>query len=686
MVSICHPSIEIQISAYFILVLFELSTQNCRFPKYVQTSSAWTATYNDGVEFKAYFRSDVISASKCRTGQSQCQEYERRCIQKEANDTYEVEHIDKRTKEPAKFLCMQFIRRSDNIIQIRESQALSYHSPKSCDDNSLILDNWPIASTENFHKPSIPCPFVGGYNMRLITSQGQSKCPEQYAPPRIESECESGDGIHINFRSSACMDSALEMKVYQSLHCVATWVHGNYTFVILRPQDGDFHVWCLRLKGRSPLNKIEEGHIFIDFVCDPGDGHGQIRDTSNYLTLEFEQHIVNSICADELSYCSEKRFCETAVRRHCPKACRQCSGELNPCTFPEYLRGIWYEDYGENKNTVRINFYGLEIGDAAKFQCYETDGHDFQNRTMLLQTFDNGCFPRYACLDIQKVANSAVEYRLGQRVSWPVQEWGNLKSVICNNSKFQPSSDEKARFGKTLSEKPMKFLIDSRYHFSVNCTLTEWMGFRGETLYTREDNQCDTCFIYCANNRHFYDRIVKVALNCTSKIDSQRQDYKCIASMKFDGITRAIITRSLHKHEEFMCWIFRAEGVTQGEAGRIYVLNAADCNKEAVNSIIRGDFIPRNYYIIPSNPPRSCPYIPFATPCEHEDETKSEKVEQPGRKSTPKYVPPVESITPRYWLPTPKETFDQKNGSPVHVHIYLCISLQMMFILKHFLR
>ena len=583
---------------------------SCKFPKYLQSASVWATNYKDRNIFKAYFKGSYIEASKCDAAGT-CIEYRLKCLSAITEDKFDVEYIDKNENAPPSvYLCMQFIRRTDSIIQIKESKKLYFRNPDACLESKLTLDNWPLVSSDNFYKQKVKCPFEGGYNIRMQKSNSQLLCPSRLIPPRLESECETGDGITIDFRSRECLDPSLEMDLKQSLYCAATWTHDKYTFIILRPQEEEFKAWCLRITGTGDLRHIREAHLFLDFVCDPGDGSGNNYETSNYLLLDFELHVVNTICADQSEVCDESRLCEHEVGFYCPKACRRCSGELRPCSFPETFRGHWLDISGEKQQHVNISYYDLNIADAGRFQCLEKEGYDFMNSSLMFQTFDNGCFPRFACLDLIKPSAVTLAYRMSNRIQWPVKGLDNLEGLkydVCDKSNFKTNLYEKQLYGRQIEDKPLDILIDAEHHFSEHCQLDEWEGFNDKQLYAKEDGVCDMCLVYDVKDHS--DKIMQVPLNCSAgKHDYKQRDFKCIAKFPIDENTHAVVTRTLHVHRQFFCWVFiKDKNVFSGD-GRVFIVDPSHCNKAAIESLKNGILTPKHTFILPESP-KQCPYL-----------------------------------------------------------------------------
>lgn len=346
---------------YVFILLVIPGTKGCRFPKFLETSAMWVTHNKDGPSNKGYFSGQFLKASRCNG--DKCFQYQRKCLAKVGEDKFEVQHTvqSSRNDDPPQYLCMQILKRSESIIQIKESSLLYFRSPKSCSDQHLILDNWPMVTVERFDEQKIPCPFTGGYNIRFHSSDNEPKCATEIIPPRLESECEAGDGMTINFQAESCMDPGLQMTLVQPLFCAGTWTDGNYTFIIVRPQSGEYKSWCMRIKGTDMTRRVEQGEIFLDFVCAPGDGQGIIRETSNYLSIEFEQRIISDTCADSYGFCDDRRLCnQETYSIHCRKFCDYCSFSPSPCVFPGDMRGSWLESYsGKEVSITAVEYHSM---------------------------------------------------------------------------------------------------------------------------------------------------------------------------------------------------------------------------------------------------------------------------------------------------------------------------------------
>lgn len=257
-----------------------------------------------------------------------------------------------------------------------------------------------------------------------------------------------------------------------------------------------------------------------------------------------------------------------------------------------------------------VNTYSLMVSNRDRFTCNEQDpDHDFVNNTLLLQTFDNGCFPRYSCFEVRKSFSSILEYRIGNRVSWPVENWDSIKDDVCEETMFSANIKDKTVYGKSIKEKPMKILVDSKYHYHIDCGFKNWVGFDLNSVYLQEvgtENGCDICLVH--NHAKHHDSIITQSLNCSSPPNHQMH-YHCLGVFPQDETTHAIVTRKLHQHQEYRCWVFVDGHQWTHLAGIVYVLEATFCSSVAIESLKEGNLQPLKTYYIPKEPPSPCPYI-----------------------------------------------------------------------------
>lgn len=262
---------------------------------------------------------------------------------------------------------------------------------------------------------------------------------------------------------------------------------------------------------------------------------------------------------------------------------------------------------------------------------------------MLLQTFSNGCYPRYACFEVKKFSSSILEYRLGNRISWPVRNWDKLKDDVCADQMFEPSARDREKFGRSIEDKPTTILVDMEHHYSVDCDLQNWPGMVEARLYMQEVNKCEYCFVFDANNKRGKEKFIAQPFNCTGSKSLDRKDYHCLGVFPQDENTHAVVTRTMHVHQEYLCWIFIHEEDNDDRLGIVYVLEATNCNKIAINAVREGNLDPTRTLIIPKNRVK-CPYIDQLLPTTTPDFYQQTPF-RVGETERP-YVSPVEPEVP----------------------------------------
>lgn len=652
----------------FLLLSSVLS--NCQFPKLVNHKDAWYSNNADGAHLTAYIRPHIIEAKFCLFDSTSCEQYTRSCVENMGQNRYLVKHvIASQGYSPSYYLCMQFILRSDNIMQIKSSQRSDIPSNSLCSDDNLVMDNWPLFSTSLRSAKPIQCPFSGGYNMR-IKSNGRELCPDKMLSPRIESECETGDGIKFDFKHPACIHQNLKMKLIHRADCMATWTVKGYNFVILRPNSNRFQALCLRIK--KPLNNIKHAYLFMDLVCDPGNTHGQPEETSNYLSIEFERKYIHSVCEDEFEGCSDDRFCRTEMRENCRLSCGTCQPDVKLCAFPEHLRRVWTL-YGGSKSVRNVSITTYEIGfpDVGRFQCLFNDVSS-KHRSILLHTFENGCYPKFTCMETYFSSESVRQFRLSTRINWPMFPLAKVRNLACKMAMFR----KKIRIGEDMEyvKIPKITVVDSSYTKSVNCKLSHEFRNHVNGLYFREGNKCDGCVYYDnkVQSQSFEIRPIQCP-NTTGFIE-----YICLASFKFDNETTAVVTGTrvsyASKITQFLCWVFTGSGSMR----KIVVFNAADCNDVKLKLALAEEFVPRSMFDVVEKPPKHCPLAINDDPFLPESRLP-DIVSKPSRK-TPS--PKIYTVTKS---PLPPKTAGQLNSQSENLNSAHVLSFYKSVILFCFL-
>lgn len=135
------------------------------------------------------------------------------------------------------YQCLEFIRRSGSVAQVKQSPIAVQRSELLCEDSQMRLDPWPLVwpfvdSMDEY----VPCSISGGYDITLYDHQSEQVVCESNPKPRWESDCQGGEGTNIDFRFFDCQ-GGLSMDTSQDLYCLGTWTEGQYEFSVISNND-----------------------------------------------------------------------------------------------------------------------------------------------------------------------------------------------------------------------------------------------------------------------------------------------------------------------------------------------------------------------------------------------------------------------------------------------------------------
>lgn len=592
----------------------------CVFPGYVQSGpkQPWVMPHPDGQRFQAHFSGSMMIGTHPPISKSV--KYERSCEERLENDKFLVSHREH--QKEIRYLCMQFVKRSDSVIQLKTSNYSRFMRSYICNDQKLELDHRPLVSIKHYFHHKVHCAFQGGYNFHVYNPQGENICRQIFFPLRIESECEKGDGMTFKFRNDHCVDRSWGIDAgFEKVRCLARWQQGKNTFIVIRKID-KLRVWCMR------VTKDEGGrrtaYLFFDFVCDPSE---EVNLTDNYIRLEMEKKIFTSTCEDESVHCTaDVGLCDSKFGPHCPLKCGRCSydDDLNTCQFLDTIRGDWLQLSASGNRKVSVRVSDMKIQGVGNFRCIKLQAQEFLRREVLLQIFNNGCHPRYTCVDLEKVAPSVVRYRLGHSVEWPLFHVDHQKQHICGNNRFFGVRHHHKPHMKS-STIPMLSLVNRKQLRFVNCnlprTIPDVVGFV-------DAEWCGGCLTY---NRYFSPHTFTVSYaNCTNL--APRLEYQCLASMQLKEY-RGIITKTTGISKEFLCWIFDGEN-------RIFNVLGSDCDYVTAENLRLGFEEPSAEWIVRQNASFCGPDGPINTEPEMTLPTPTKKV---VTKEVIEVLPPVAS-------------------------------------------
>ena len=82
---------------------------------------------------------------------------------------------------------------------------------------------------------------------------------------------------------------------------------------------------------------------------------------------------------------------------------------------------------------------------------------------------------------------------------------------------------------------------------------------------------------------------VLVTINCTDPLlTSDIKEYNCLGMYPHDEKAHAVITRTLHVHQDYLCWLFIKDNDREEPEEIIYVTDASICGTIAIEGLKTG--------------------------------------------------------------------------------------------------
>jgi len=282
------------------------------------------------------------------------------------------------------YACVEFVRRSATVVQIRESVptwTTARFVQTACGGGgmTLTLDDWLLVDYgPAFFRTSEPCPFAdGGFSIRMFDKLlRRGVCDAFIDETRVESRCsvDEDDRIHFRFRYRQCVPEDLGVAVDQAAYCLASWsdddTAGVFAYTLLR-HDRDERTWCLRYPaaavGRRSSGRLLRSFtafLFRDAYCDrsrtelatarylmmdflpslypPGGGDGN-RTSAAEAPGPVDGHL---LCRDDYEACEfwrhPCRHAGSAQMLACSRRCGICNDDRPAaCQLPQFIRGQW---------------------------------------------------------------------------------------------------------------------------------------------------------------------------------------------------------------------------------------------------------------------------------------------------------------------------------------------------------
>lgn len=490
---------------------------------------------------------------------------------------------------------MEFVIRSDIVIQLRESSVIRFQDPRLCSSDQLHLNDRPLVNRDGFFVASHPCPDVltGGYNVRLYDRRsGHGVCDAFEGTTRVEAQCSSEDqGLVFRFRFPQCVPEGLGMSTEQRTFCIASWTDDENTYCVVRHSSAQ-RAWCLRYHTLSATTRTFVAYLFTGLRCnrDPVPV-GRIGCIVLDMRLDLSTpKVQRSLCADDYEACMWENPCKDYwpdMQLACPLRCGVCNDTLpRLCTMPSWIRGKWVQtDFNETLEVGEDELTLSSLGD--RYQCVDWQGGSQANEArgrhgahsadvMLVKTFSNGCRHRYVCAQWRLVHQSLsflLKYRLSRTQVWPFDGAAPSGPIGCHL--FQYGDDNVQPFLDRYSSRHFKTLVQADTA-AVDCGFPSVFGDE-VTVTFRHSVRCR------GQLRALDDRgVVKmrlVVLACPG--GGHVRQFACVGRTSHSD--EQFIVTYLEQTSEYHCWIFSPSFPTD-----FYLLSVSDCAAEAYGKIRSG--------------------------------------------------------------------------------------------------
>ncbi|KAL8615145.1 hypothetical protein ACOMHN_064277 [Nucella lapillus] len=580
----------------------------------MQRNAPWAASYGEHAQMVMYVKETYMTVSQ--QGDAGDIMYTRKCESRAPEGKFVMVHIQ--AGQQPQYLCMQFLKRSATIVQIKASALSTNQSLELCEDRRMDPDHWPIVHMSQSPDLNIPCPLQGGYNLRLFHPNNSRLCADSSLLTRLESDCEQGEGIVLDFRQEECIPAMLPRQVRQQVFCIAHWTQGAHSFIVLQHASVHQQTWCLRLTGT--LSHPRHAHLILDLVCDPAD---PITQTTNFYRLQLTRRVYASTCEDDMDsqVCRQvKHLCKTPFRRHCARTCGACGKERGgDCAFEEAFRGPWVDSTRRRPadRRVSVGAYSMHVQSLGSYDCLRLQGHKkHKDKRVLVRIDENGCYPRYACAEMKKVSSSVMRFRLGDRLQWPLPQTRGHKDHVCAKENFRSRDALQSQF---RVQRAPRLLVKASGINRVSCDLPR--PLHHGIAFREEGQSCGGCLMYqplvsrdrfvirphnCSLTRHGAQRAPSPPHHVT------RVEYSCVATLTLQNRLHAVITTAdtynmLGKH---LAWVFTPDG-------HILVLKAGDLLHIRSQDLMNVQLVEARFIHTPTERetthPRHCRALPSTT-------------------------------------------------------------------------
>ncbi|XP_078323936.1 uncharacterized protein LOC111122881 isoform X2 [Crassostrea virginica] len=351
--------------------------------------------------------------------------YNRTCLTVDSagQHTYRLLEHHREEWSGTKYICVSFKKRGDGVVTVKAGPLRDRNVPDLCNDIKMEDDEWPWIAT---WKPYFyTCPISGGFSLRVISGLTmKDTCENEWRNSSLEVECSKGGGINfIPPAKSTCSPFSNTSRI-SALHCWAGWQTGPYTYIIVSAQtdsiDHNEPQFCIRFP--TVFGEDFEAFLYVSVIC-PTEPNGMPPSGINYFKFKMTRKN-NAVCQDdneeECRKLKDSGICEqpqNGFYRHCLKTCGECE-ERSPirkaCLFSSKLYGKWKLIERNRFERVVINSSHVDFSEMGAFECYQgtLDEHQYTVTT----AYNNGCSKRYSCIELERLGNNIIQYRIGASV------------------------------------------------------------------------------------------------------------------------------------------------------------------------------------------------------------------------------------------------------------------------------
>jgi len=507
---------------------------------------------------------------------------------------YQHEHV-----EPMHYACVQFVRRSASVVQLRISATTNHYNRTLCDDTRLRLENWLIVdmatvfrhSTSSDVENTVPCPLAGGFSVRVFQTasrgdQGVCDGQRRVGDTRVEADCSPmDDGQYFYFQSAACVPPGAYMYATQRTVCRASWSDDVYAYVVLTHNRLPY-AWLFRYPAVLVADSFT-AHLLRDLAVD--DSPHATWTGGKHWRLDMVRDVqrpVTSLCVDDLDACrslSPHVACGStpSMTLACPRTCGVCN-ESRPviCTFRSDLVGDWIAltDPGRPSPTVVVGASTMTVrydggGVTEKFHCVTWSDRRSARQEMLVTEHFDGCRPRYTCVRYQRRAAGLLQLRLSQSRMWPLVDAVD-QPVDCRA--FSYVDDDTDTDDRPLRGQRFRLLYSRQPTSPTSCQLPlplDGRTLRNYTLTYSNGTRCTNTSVEETLNG--LGLLLSVG-DCGRGVTPGTRTtlLHCIKSSRLstsDGVT--IVTRAASTPADVRCWFY----ATANPEPEMYWLAAADC-------------------------------------------------------------------------------------------------------------